>query len=257
MRANNKPSHTIRQCDIRVSAIGNLLRGLEDLDGISLNPSAISRIPGYLLGAPKDWHPGVVLNDVDGYFLKIKITSVGKKYPFPICRLKKDGANLWTSELVDKEITVDRFTLEDLIKYSKITYEIIQGYYFDEGRNDRTNTVIRTMFNDRLAYKKDVNPLQLIIKLMMNASYGICGLKPIDTDMNYISKAGSNNFIQNNLNRIKCFNYMPNEDTRFELYKEIDTHFNRQHVACEILSVSKNIMNEVMCLASDSGCTVH
>ena len=50
---------------------------------------------------------------------------------------------------------------------------------------------------------------------------------------------------------------MPNNDTRFELYKEIDTHFNRQHVACEILSVSKNIMNEVMCLAEDSDCNIH
>ena len=94
MCANNKQSHTIRQCDIRVSAVGNLLRGLEDLDGISLNPSAMSCIPGCLLGAPKIWHPGVVLNDVDGYSLKIKITSVGKKYPFPRCRLKKDGGNL-------------------------------------------------------------------------------------------------------------------------------------------------------------------
>ena len=48
MCANNKPSHAIRQCDIHVSAVGDLLRGLEDLDGISLYPSAMSRIPGYV-----------------------------------------------------------------------------------------------------------------------------------------------------------------------------------------------------------------
>ena len=50
---------------------------------------------------------------------------------------------------------------------------------------------------------------------------------------------------------------MPNGQTRFECYKEISTHFNRQHVACEILSMSKNIMNEVVCTAEEIGATVH
>ena len=46
---------------------------------------------------------------------------------------------------------------------------------------------------------------------------------------------------------------MPNGQSRIELYKEIDTHFNRQHCACEILSMSNVIINEVMCLAEDIG----
>ena len=49
---------------------------------------------------------------------------------------------------------------------------------------------------------------------------------------------------------------MPNGQTRIESYKEIDTHFNRQHVACEVLSMSKVIMNEVMCLAEDIGADI-
>ena len=56
------------------SGIGNLLVkvGLEDLDGVSLYPSAMDRIPGYLKGAPKVWCPGIILSEVDGYFLEIK-----------------------------------------------------------------------------------------------------------------------------------------------------------------------------------------
>ncbi|KAL1526230.1 hypothetical protein AB1Y20_014953 [Prymnesium parvum] len=50
---------------------------------------------------------------------------------------------------------------------------------------------------------------------------------------------------------------MPNGEWRVELYKEIQTHFNRQHVACEILSTSKNIMNEVMCTAEDIGAPIY
>ena len=62
---------------------------------------------------------------------------------------------------------------------------------------------------------------------------------------------------QDHFNHIKWFTAMPNNEWRLELYKQIDTHYNRQHVACEILSVSKNIMNEVTCLAEDIDAMIH
>lgn len=243
----------------RVNMTGGATKAQADFDGVSLYPSAMARIPGYLRGAPKVWHEGVDLDKVDGYFLKIRVTSVGKQYRFPICRLKgEDGANRWTNNLEGQTFTVDRFTLEDLVRFSKIEYEILQGYYFDEGRNARVNDVIQHLFNMRLKYKKEGNPLQLVIKLVMNAAYGICGLKPIDTDIKYVQDGDKYaNFVNNHFNSIKWFNRMNNNEWRFELYKEIDTHYNRQHVACEVLSVSKNIMNEVMCLAEDIGAMIH
>lgn len=245
----------------RVALVGGTSTPQADFDGVSLYPSAMARIPGYLIGAPKVWHEGVDLKKTDGYFLKIRVTSVGKKYRFPICRLKDDdGANRWTNDLEGKTLTVDRFTLEDLVRFSQIEYVILQGYHFDEGRNTRVNEVIKHLFNMRLKYKKQGNPLQLVIKLVMNAAYGICGLKPIDTDVKYVQDGDKHaNFWNNHCNRIKWATRMNNDQWRFELYKEIDTHYNRQHVACEVLSVSKNIMNEVMCLAEeeDIGATIH
>lgn len=248
-----------RQTKIMGNAKCIISKPLADFDGVSLYPSSMARIPGYLKGAPKVWYEGVDLNKADGYFLKIRVKSVGKKYRFPICRLKDDdGANRWTNDLEGKTITVDKFTLEDLVRFSKIKYEILQGYYFNDGRNDRVNEVIAHLFNMRRKYKKEGNPLQLVIKLVMNAAYGICGLKPIDTDIKYV-KDGDDyaNFVNLHFNRIKWFTRMNNNEWRFELYKEIETHYNRQHVACEVLSVSKNIMNEVMCLAEDIGATIH
>jgi hypothetical protein len=91
---------------------------------------------------------------------------------------------------------------------------------------------------------------------MMNAAYGKTGLKPIDSDVKYVSPENKTNFIQNHFNHIKCGTDMPNGQSRIELYKEIDTHYNRQHIACEILSMSKVIMNEVMCLAEDIGADI-
>ena len=249
MCANNKRSHTKKK--------------LADFDGVSLYPSAMKRLGalgGYLMGSPKVWSPEIDLKTVDGYFLKIKVTSLGKRYKFPVTRVKDDkGGCHWTNDLVDKEIFVDRFTLEDLVKHSKITYEIQQGYYFNEGRNPKIEETISTLFSERLRIKKadPNNPMQLIIKLMMNASYGKTGLKPIDCDVKYVSPNKKNNFIQNHFNHIKCGTDMPNGQSRIELYKEIDTHFNRQQCACEILSMSKVIMNEVVCLAEDIGADIH
>ena len=115
------------------------------------------------------------MSKVDGYFLKIKVTSIGKRYRFPITRIKdeKGGCN-WTNDLVGKDFFMDRFTLEDLVKHSKITYTILQGYYFNEGRNPKIEETISTLFSERLRIKKadPNNPMQLIIKLMMNSSYG-------------------------------------------------------------------------------------
>ena len=234
-------------------------KALADFDGVSLYPSSMARIPGFLRGAPKVWDEFVNLDKVDGYFVKIKVHKVGKKYRFPIARIKdEDGGNDWTNDLEGREITVDKFTLEDLKRYSKIEYTILQGYYFNNGSNAKINKVICNLFNMRLKYKKEGNPLQLVIKLIMNASYGICGLKPIDVDTRYIKEGEKkDNFIDTHFNRIKHFTQMNNNEWRFELYKEIDTHFNRQHVACEVLSVSKNIMNEVMCTAEDIGAMIH
>lgn len=238
---------------------------LADFDGISLYPTSMERIPGFLKGAPKIWDESIGTNvkslnrSADGYFLKIKVNTVGRKYRFPITRLKTETGNNWTNDLEDQEIFVDRFTLEDLERFSKITYTIIQGYYFNQGRNDRIQTVIRKLFDMRLKYKAEKNDAcQLCIKLLMNSCYGVTGLKPIETDIRYVKEGEpKDNFIDTHFNRIKFFVQMNNNEWRFELYKEIDTHYNRQHVACEVLSVSKNIMNEVMCLAEDLGCLIH
>jgi len=252
MCANNKRSHTKKK--------------LADFDGVSLYPSAMKRLGqlgGYLMGPPKVWTTEVDLTSVDGYFLKIRVNSLGKRYRFPITRVKDDkGGCHWTNDLVGKEIFVDRFTLEDLVKHSKITYTILQGYYFNEGRQPMIEETISTLFCERLRIKDEMkktkvdNPLQLIIKLMMNSSYGKTGLKPIDSDVKYVSPNKKNNFIANHFNHIKCGTDMPNGQSRIELYKEIDTHFNRQQCACEILSMSKVIMNEVMCLAEDIGADI-
>ena len=231
-------------------------RKVADFDAVGLYASAMKRIPGFLKGAPKVWDETIDLSKVDGYFLKIRVNKVARKWRFPITRLKEESENLWTNDLEGKEIVVDRFTLEDLVRHSGVTYTILQGYYFDEGRNNAVNSVIQELFQMRKRYKAEGNPLQIVVKLIMNAAYGITGMKAPEDDVHYVHDAQKDKFIDTHFNEIRCIVKMTNHEWRIETYKEIESHFNRQHVACEILSMSKNIMNEVMCLAEEIGAPI-
>ena len=231
-------------------------RKVADFDACGLYGSSMSRIPGFLKGKPKVWNKHVDLEKVDGYFIKIRVDKVGKKWKFPITRLKQEAGNTWTNDLEGHEIVVDKWTLLDLKRFSQIEFTILQGYYFDSGRNNKVNKVINMLYDMRREYKKAGSPLQVVLKLIMNAAYGITGLKACEDDIKYITDDKKDAFFETHFNEIKCAVKMTNNEWRFELYKQIDQHYNRQHVACEILSVSKNIMNEVMCLAEEIGATI-
>ena len=99
MCANNQPVRTNEK--------------LADFDGVSLYPSSMARIPGYLLGAPKVWHKGVDVRKVDGYSLRLHWWGVNS---VPVGTIEGGRwRNLLTNDLEGQEVIVDRFTLEDLV----------------------------------------------------------------------------------------------------------------------------------------------
>lgn len=236
---------------------------IADFDAVGLYTSAMITILGYLLGRPLVWDLSVNLAQADGYFLRIRVNSVPKRYAFPITRLPTKGdGNDWTNDLEGKEIYVDRFTLEDLCFFcstpeEQFDFTILQGYYFKSGRNTKINDEMMKLFNIRLELKKLKSSAQEGIKLICNSAYGICGMKPIDTDISYLAGDQSLAFLHNHHNHIKAFTHMPNNTVRYETYKAIGTHFNRQHISSEVLSWSKRIMNRVMCLADDLGIMIY
>jgi hypothetical protein len=191
MVANNEPVHVKER--------------VQDFDGVSLYPSAMSRMPGFLIGAPIVWDSSVDLESVDGYFVKILVKSVGRTHRFPQVRIKLETSNNWTCDIVGEELTVDKVTLEEMKLHMEITYDIICGYYFDQGRDPKIKEVITKLFNDRLEYKAKNNPVQLVLKNLMNSAYGIGGMKPILIDTKYIAGEEKDNFIENHYNNIRCF----------------------------------------------------
>jgi hypothetical protein len=223
-----------------------------DYDACSLYPSAMCRMKGFLRGIPK-----VIYNfepeKYDGYFIKIKILKVGKKYDFPLQSIMTDkGIRNFTNDLEGKEIYIDKIALEDLINFQKVEYQFIQGYYYNEGHNDTINKVMTELYQNRKRYKKEKNDIQMVFKELMNSSYGKSCLKPIDTDFIYKREKDLDIYVDRYFNYIKEYTRIADSNIfKIKTDKAILKHFNNVHIGVEILSMSKRIMNEVMCLAED------
>jgi hypothetical protein len=244
MCANNKKHH--------------IKARLQDFDAVSLYPSAMHRLGGYLKGKPKlltelnyDF-----LKNCDGYFVQIKVKKVNKNFAFPqMSYINDDGVRIFTNEPKDN-LYVCKIQLEDLIKFHNIEFDIIDGYYYDEGRNNNLRDVIDFVFNERLKMKKEKNPLQEIYKLIMNSAYGKTLQKSHPESIEFKNENDIDKFIDKNYNYIKSYQELYSEGS-FKKYivkieKGIEEHFNNAPAGVEVLAMSKRIMNEVMCLAEDN-----
>ena len=79
-------------------------------------------------------------------------------------------------------IYIGKAALEYLISFHEAESEIIDGYYYNSGRSNNINNVIKNLCDSRLKLKSCKNPAQVVIKLLMNSMYGKTGIKPIETD---------------------------------------------------------------------------
>jgi len=233
---------------------------INDFDAVSLYPSAMYRMDGFLKGVPKvidaehndfNW-----IKNQDGYFIDITINSVGIKRKFPLMSYKNEASvRVFTNDMIGRTIRVDRYTLEDIIKFQDITFTVIRGYYFDEGFNTKIRDVITTIFNKRLEAKKVKNPIEMVYKLIMNSGYGKSIMKPVETESRffdtYQNEDEFNVYLSRNYNWITSFVKFGNK-IKVNTVKTLIEHFNIAQVGVCILSNSKRIMNEVMCLAEDN-----
>ena len=74
--------------------------------------------------------------------------------------------------MAGKFVYVDRFTLEDAIEFQEIEYTIIQGYYYDEGRNPTICDEMLNIYTTRKIKKKEGCKTQMVYKNFMNSAYG-------------------------------------------------------------------------------------
>jgi len=275
---SNAPREFISQCIIggRCMISWNQKRKVEgkavvDFDAVSLYPSAMNRL--YCLeGMPKvlqGWTTKYLLDHlfidgqiepteerfISGFFVEAKIKKVGIQRAFPLIvwpSNDKDPHERATNEPC--VMFMDHITLEDLIRYQACEIEVIRGYYYDGKRDHSIQRVIKDLFDLRLKYKKEGNPIQEIIKLLLNSVYGKTILKPIDTVNKFIKKDKLDEYVRRNYNVIKEAETLNGSDvTKIIKLKPINKHYSFVTLGVNILSMSKRIMNEVMCTAEDIG----
>ena len=87
-------------------------------------------------------------------------------------------------------IYIDNVGLEDIMTFHEAEFEIIDGYYYDQRRNNTINHVMEDLYNLRLKLKQYKNPAQIVIKLLMNPMYGKTVIKPVETDTTVKSNRG-------------------------------------------------------------------
>ncbi len=246
-----------------------------DFDAVSLYPSAIHRL--YTLeGMPKvmthemlkqqylldhlfgdDQKEPSSDRHISGFFIEAKIESVGNNLHFPLIVWDPKSNHDVEHERATNEpctMYMDHITFEDLIKFHHATIKPIRGYYYDGNRDHKIRDVIEELFELRLRYKRERNPLQVIIKLLLNSVYGKTILKPIDTETKFVLKYDKERYLHNRYHYVKELS--GSDMQKFMIateYKPYSKHFTFVPLGVNILSMSKRIMSEVMCTAESLG----
>lgn len=229
------------------------------LDACSLYPSAMARFAGYPTGPPHILHNtnewSKIKDDKDKhYFVECVVTSLDIKRAMPLLSvMDESGIRQFSNDMIGKTVYLDKYMLEDFIKFQHGTVRIVRGYFF-KGYNNKICSVIRDLYDLRVQYKHNKNPVEQLIKLLMNAGYGKTLQKPIDTKTHVVNRDGWDKFIAKNSQYLMPFKKDKNDTYDVLVFKTSNTildSFNRVHCGVCVLSMSKRIMNEMVCLSED------
>lgn len=146
---------------------------------------------------------------------------------------------------------MDGTVLKEVVK---LTHEEVRG-----NREDLAGYVVEKMKGIRAAHPsctvvKVKNPIEGVMKLLANSSYGVTCLRPIKDEIVYIPVKECEAYFVRNYNWIGDISYCTGGKLcRITRKKAINDHANRVHIGASILSWSKRIMNRTMCTAEDIG----
>jgi len=250
---------------------------IADYDGVSLYPSAINRLCreiGLPKGKAKRLTKLCSWKNKTYSILTVKINKVNKKQQMPFIAHKNKEGIKYSNEPPNEPIIIDSITLEDYIKFHKIEYEILDGVYWNSGVNKKMGETIKSLFNSRLKAKKEgKKALSNVIKLMLNSSYGKTIMKKTNTKKDIVKttkkvfnkekniwevakKTDFGDYVYNNFNTIKSYRKLNEYNYEVESICA-DNSYNRGHIGCSILSMSKRIMNEVFDIANSNNYPIY
>lgn len=222
------------------------------------------RAPGFSKGRAKpieNWEPW----KYDNYVCRIRVLSVKKRQQMAmLCHRDREGIIRYSDTVFGEVCYCDRTQLEDWIRFQGITYEFIDGVYWDEGGNTRAGVICQELYTYRCEIKKNDEALSNVIKLILNSTYGKMIEKPHEEEVKPVlntrgdQQPGENrdNFIKRYYNTLLKWQALNDKVTLFHVMKYDDT-YNMAHLGVQVLSMSKRIMNEVFDLANSLGVKIY
>ena len=162
----------------------------------------------------------------------------------------KEGKRIWENEIEGRVFVVDKYTLEDWIKYHEIEFIPYIGVEFLDGFNDTIVETMKTLFALRLKLKSEKNPAQEVYKLIMNSAYGKTIEKPHFTTTEFVPKAKFDKYLVKHYGVVDEFVELTH-NYRVEVQNSVISHATYPQVGSIILSMSKRIMAEVTSVADN------
>jgi len=262
------PQQFIQKCVVggRVQLSNNEKKirvgNIADFDAVAEYPSAMFRMDGILRGQPKviknkdiNW-----LMKQDGFFIKVMcVNEPTKNRAFPcLSVIDENGTRNFTNKVRGEIFYLDKTSYEDCVKFQGLKFEVLSGYYYDEGRNPKLKKVIKHLFDTRIKAKNEIkdgkpfkNPIEQVYKLLMNSCYGKCLLKPIKTEKIIKCNKDFEKYKARHFNYIQSYIELKKSKLITQV-KPINDHFNNVYAGVEILSMSKRILGEVLYCAEDN-----
>ena len=239
----------------RMFTVEGVVEPLKDVDGDVVYNSR--HLPNILIHAfDESQIEGAEDKYISQFFITIDIVEIGKCRKFPIISKRTENGVMYVNECC--RMYVDMITLQDLITFQDISFKIVEGYIMKGNRDYRIQTFIKGLFDKRNEFKNNGNPTQLAIKLLMNSMYGKAIQKPIAVKRKVINTEDFHYFFCKN-----CHFFIESQPigdgskTIVQFEKDIEKQFNNVVFGITVLSMSKRIMNEVMCLAEDLGVNIY
>jgi hypothetical protein len=233
---------------------------ISDFDACSMYPSAMIRISNefgfptqkWEHTLPSDWDR--IFNSKEHYYIvKIKLLSIGKKIQIPTVCVKTNDGSDYLNDVPSEGafLTVDKVTLEDMIKFQHITYEFIEACHVSlKDSNKQLGKMIMDLYCQRLKVKKENPPLAELIKLILNSIYGKTIPKITQEKTDIVYKENLDTYTWKNFHKISDIEQM-NDDTYIVKSFKPDQSSIYSVIGIMTLSMSKRIMNEVFNICDD------
>ena len=97
-------------------------------------------------------------------------------------KINEGGVGDFINDMENEIIHIDKVGLGEIIEYHMAEFESIDGYYYDQGRNNTLLTMLWRICIIQESNWKNKNPARMVIKLLMNPMYGKTVIKPVETD---------------------------------------------------------------------------